>query len=84
MDRSRSYLTYPQLTEYYNDLVLQLKLAEHNLNVTIDLEIKETNKSKSLERERQIITLLKESVSPALEITVSYLISYKVTQFIYC
>ena len=66
-----SYLAHTSLTDYYNDLVLQLKLAEHNLNVAIDLEIKEENKSKSLESERQIVTLLKESILPALEITVS-------------
>ena len=64
-------LTYSQLTDYYNELVLQLRLAEHNLNVAIDLEVKETTRNQSLKRERRIVTLLNESILPALELTVS-------------
>ena len=64
-------LTYSQLTNYYNEFVLQLKLAEHNLEVAIDLEIQESNRSESMEKERNIIKSLNESILPALEYTVS-------------
>ena len=68
---SISNLTYSQLTDYYNEFVLQLKLAEHNLEVAIDLEIKESKRSESMEMERNIIRSLNESILPALEYTVS-------------
>lgn len=63
--------TYSQLTNYYNELVIQLRLAEHNLNVSIALEVKEDHLSKELERETNIIKILNESILPALEFTVS-------------
>ena len=63
-------LTYSQLTDYYNEFVLQLKLAEHNLEVAIDMEIKESKRSESMEMERNIIRSLNESILPALEYTV--------------
>lgn len=74
-----SKLTYSLLTDYYNELVLQLKLAEHNFKVAIDLEIEEAidleieevNRSESLAKEHEIIKLLNESILPALEFTVS-------------
>ena len=64
-------LTYSQLTNYYNEFVLQLKLAEHNLEVAIDLEIQESKRSDSMEKERNIIKSLNETILPALEFTVS-------------
>ena len=64
-------LTYSQLINYYNEFVLQLKLAENNLEVAIDLEIQESNRSESMEKERNIIKSLNESILPALEYTVS-------------
>ena len=67
---SISNLTYSQLTDYYNEFVLQLKLAEHNLEVAIDMEIKESKRSESMEMERNIIRSLNESILPALEYTV--------------
>ena len=71
-DHSRNFvLTYSQLTSYYNELVIQLRLAEHNLNVTIDLEVKEEHLNKALKIEKRIIKLLNESILPALETTVS-------------
>ena len=63
-------LTHSQLTDYYNEFVLQLKLAEHNLEVAIDMEIKESKRSESMEMERNIIRSLNESILPALEYTV--------------
>ena len=70
----KSNLTYSQLTYYYNELVMQLRLAEHNLNSAINLEIKEANRTKSLERQGMIIRMLNESILPALEFTVSYIL----------
>lgn len=70
-DKATSNLTYSQLTNYYNVLVLHLKLAEHNLNSAIYLEVKDKNKTESLKREEKIVKLLNESVLPALELTVS-------------
>ena len=61
-----------RLTEYYNEFVLQLKLAEHNLNVGIISEVKETYKNDSLEKQRGIFKSLNEAVLPALELIVSY------------
>ena len=57
--------------DYYNELVLQLKLAEYNLEIGIDLEITEARRAKSSEKESNIIGLLKERILPALEYTVS-------------
>ena len=64
-------LTYFQLTNYYNEFVPQLKLAEHNLEVAIDLEIQESKRNDSMEKERNIIKSLNETILPALEFTVS-------------
>ena len=70
-DHSITTLTYSQLTNYYNELVVQLRLAQYNLNVSIPLEVKEESLSKALKEEEQIIKLLNESILPALETTVS-------------
>ena len=65
-------LTYSQLTNYYYiEMVIQLRLAQYNLNVSIALEVKEEKLSYALKREEQIIKLLNESILPALETTVS-------------
>ena len=69
--KNHGTLTYSQLTGYYNELVIQLRLAEHNLNVTIDLEVKEEHLNKALEAEKIIIELLNESILPVLETIVS-------------
>ena len=72
-DESNHNLTYAQLTEYYNELVLQLHLAKHNFKVAVNVEIKEVDRNKSLKTESNIIRLLNESILPALEYTVSYM-----------
>ena len=71
-DPGNTTLTYSQLTNYYNELVIQLRLAEHNLDVAINLEVKEEHLNDALETEKHIIKLLNESILPALEATVSY------------
>ena len=73
-DHNKPTLTYSQLTNYYNELVVQLRLAQYNLNVSIPLEVKEESLSKALKEEEQIIKLLNESILPALETTVSHYI----------
>ena len=65
-------LTYAELIRYYNEFVLQLKLAEHNYHIAINAEINRESKDESLEREEKIIRLLNETILPALEFTVSY------------
>ena len=69
--KTKCNLTYSQLTNYYNEFVLQLKLAEHNLEVAIDLEIQESKRNDSMEKERNIIKSLNETILPALAFTVS-------------
>ena len=64
-------MTYSQLTNFYNELVIQLRLAQYNLNVSIALEVKEEKLSDAMELEAKIIKLLNESILPALETTVS-------------
>ena len=68
---SNPTLTYSQLTNYYNELVIQLRLAQYNLNVSIALEVKEEKINDALKREEEIIKLLNESILPAIETTVS-------------
>ena len=70
-DYENTTLTYSQLTNYYNELVIQMRLAEYNLNTTIAREVKKEHLSSKLEKERRIIELLNESILPALEATVS-------------
>ena len=68
---SNGNMTYSQLTNFYNELVIQLRLAQYNLNVSIALEVKEEKLSDAMELEAKIIKLLNESILPALETTVS-------------
>ena len=72
LNASEYTLTYSQLINYYNELVIHLRLAQYNLNVSIPLEVKEESLSKALKEEEQIIKLLNESILPALETTVSH------------
>ena len=69
---STSNLTYSELVNYYNELVLQLKLAEHNYHAAINVEIEKDYKDESFKREEKIIRLLNETILPALAFTVSY------------
>ena len=59
------------LTEYYNEFVLQLKLAEYNYNETISMEIKDNYTTEALDNEEIVIKILKESILPALEFMAS-------------
>ena len=70
-DTDNTTLTYSQLINYYNELVIQLRLDQYILNVSIALEVKEEKLSYELKREEQIIKLLNESILPAIGTTVS-------------
>ena len=74
LSASEYTLTYSQLANYYNELVIHLRLAQYNLNVSISLEVKEESLSEAMREEEQIIKLLNESILPALETTVSHYI----------
>ena len=67
-------LSPTHLTEYYNEFVIQLKLAEYNYNETISMEIKENYMTAALNNEEIVIKILNESILPALEFMVSCII----------
>ena len=60
-----------QLISYYNELVIQLKIAEHLVNTRICKEIREDYRAKVEKQERSIIKLLQESILPLLDTAVS-------------
>ena len=60
-----------QLISYYNELVIQLKIAEHLVNTSISKEIREDYRAKVEKQERNIIKLLQESILPLLDTAVS-------------
>jgi len=67
--RVNTALKYGQLAKYYNELVLQLKLAEMIVNDSslIAREVVEAERAEVLDIERNIIKLLNETVLPVLE-----------------
>ena len=60
-----------QLVSHYNELVIQLKIAEYLVNTSISKEIREDCMAEVEKRERKIIKLLQESILPLLDIAVS-------------
>ena len=60
-----------QLISYYNELVIQLKIAEHVVNTSNSKEIQEDSMAEVEKQERKIIKLLQESILPLLDIAVS-------------
>ena len=69
--QSGSILSLEHLTEYYNELVIQLRLAEYNHNESIAIEVTENFTKAALDDEEAIIKILNESILPALEFMVS-------------
>jgi len=67
--RVNTALKYGHLAKYYNELVLQLKLAEMIVNESslIAREVVEAERAEVLDIERNIIRLLNETVLPVLE-----------------
>jgi len=62
-------LTYGHLAKYYNEFVVQLKLAEMVVNDSslIAREVVEAERAEVLDIERNIIKLLNETVLPVLQ-----------------
>ena len=71
-DKSYSTLTRTHITEYYNEFVVHLKLAEYNFKEGIEREVVEKYARTALKKENIIIKILKESILPTLEFIVSY------------
>ena len=65
-----------QLINYYNELVTQLRIAEHLKNTNITREIWEEKRNEVEKYETKIIELLRGSILPRLNITVSSCNSY--------
>jgi len=74
--QGHSTLSRAYLTEYFNELVIQLKLAEYNLNQTIAMEVKESYRKAALDNEAFIIKIMNENILPALEFMVSSKFNY--------
>ena len=64
-------LTRIELTSYYNELVLQLKISQSFLINNFEKEIQAEYRMDVKEKINQIINLLNRSILPALEISVS-------------
>ena len=64
-------LKHTQLISYYNELVIQLKIAKHIVNTSISKEIQENYRVEVEIKERNIIKLLQESILPLLDTAVS-------------
>ena len=60
-----------QLVNYYNELVIQLRIAERLLNTRITTEILEEKRNEVEKNETKIIELLRGSILPLLNIAVS-------------
>ena len=66
-----SALSQVHLAQYYNELVIQLNLAQRNYDVRIAEEILLNYTQAALDNEKDVIKTLNESVLPALEFLVS-------------
>ena len=64
-------LTRSELTSYYNELVLQLKISQSFLINNIEKEIQAEYRMDVEETMKQIINLLDKNILPALEVSVS-------------
>ena len=60
-----------QLVNYYNELVIQLRIAENFTNTTISREIQESHRTEVENRQRKVIELLRENILPLLDVVVS-------------
>ena len=70
-DYNATCLKHTQLINYYNELVIHLKIAEHIVNNSITKEIRENYRAEVEIKEINIIKLLQESILPLLDIAVS-------------
>ena len=60
-----------QLVNYYNELVIQLRIAEILINTSISREIQESNRTEVEKRQRKVIELLCENILPLMDVVVS-------------
>ena len=72
-------LNRTQLVNYYNELVIQLRIAEHLVNISIIREIQEKYRTEVENKERKIIELLHHRILPLLHFVVSVITSYTYT-----
>ena len=68
---STTCLKRSHLINYYNELVIQLRIAERLINTSIIKEIKEDERTEVKDKESKIIELLRGSILPLLHIAVS-------------
>ena len=68
---STTCLKRSHLINYYNELVIQLRIAERLINTTIIKEIKEDKRTEVENKESKIIELLRGNILPLLHIAVS-------------
>ena len=71
LSESTTCLKRSHLVNYYNELVIQLRIAEHLINTSIIKEIKEDKRTEVKNKEGKIIELLRGSILPLLHIAVS-------------
>ena len=60
-----------QLVFYYNELVIQLRIAETLINTSISREIQERWRTQVENRQRKIIKILRENILPLMDVVVS-------------
>ena len=70
-----------QLVNYYNELVIHLRIAENFINTSISREIQESERTKVEGLQRNTIELLRKSILPLIDIAVS---SYIVDTVVLC
>ena len=68
---STTCLKRTHLVNYYNELVIQLRIAEHIVNTSITREIRKDNRTEVEKKQIEIIELLRGSILPLLHIAVS-------------
>ena len=64
-------LKHSQLVNYYNELVIQMRIAERLLNTSITTEIREEKRNEVEKNETKIIELLRGNILPLLNTAVS-------------
>ena len=59
-----------QLVDYYNKLVIQLRIAETLVNTSVSREIQENWRTRVEKRQRKVIELLRENILPLMDVVV--------------
>ena len=60
-----------QLVNYYNELVMHLRIVESITNTTISREIQESSRTYVEDKQRKVIELLRKSILPLMDVVVS-------------